>query len=328
MNTDNSPTPNEESDANLNPPASDNEAAVDSANVSEIRKFLVQDILSDSSRDERGDYQEYFVEDYSDISKASLSRLSKWESENGKPNKLYFSLSEAAHIAGLDSSALIHAGGNGSIALCTLLPLGLKVFPFYEGSVGQIVDQPELLVLNMDDCRRIELNGMVAQSDFESGYAFPFSEAICIFPGYRNYDFMYKEATWKVFGGAFPSCINVSSYQLFITRLGLYQFLDSQAGDGQLGNQLSNKKRLNTENEPYWTENDDDPDPKYRWYIPARYFARQLIATDSSLLMKRDLLAQKVAALLEEKKILKRGGIQPLDQSTVKNAFSKVNFKK
>ncbi|GEM_PF-2016426 len=75
---------------------------------------------------------------------------------------------------------------------------------------------------------------------------------------------------------------------------------------------------------PWLIHNPNDPSPEYPWYTPARYFARKLVIEDSTLLVKRDLLAKKVADMLKSAGILKRGGKKPLDSSTVKKAFSNV----
>jgi hypothetical protein len=72
--------------------------------------------------------------------------------------------------------------------------------------------------------------------------------------------------------------------------------------------------------------NSNDPKPAQPWYTPARYFARQLVVKDSTLLNKRDLLAKKVAASLKSARFYKRGGKLPLDPATVKKAFANVNF--
>jgi len=69
-----------------------------------------------------------------------------------------------------------------------------------------------------------------------------------------------------------------------------------------------------------------DPDPLQPWYTPARYFARELIKTDKTLIGKKDVLAKKVAHELAEHKIYKRGGQLPLDPATVLKAFSNVNL--
>ena len=69
-----------------------------------------------------------------------------------------------------------------------------------------------------------------------------------------------------------------------------------------------------------------DPSPKQPWYTPARYFARQLVVDDSTLLSKRDILAAKVSKSLTTAGIYKRGGTKALSADTVKKALSNVVF--
>ena len=76
----------------------------------------------------------------------------------------------------------------------------------------------------------------------------------------------------------------------------------------------------------WFIHNPDDPKPEQSWYTPARYFARQLVEEDPTLLVKRDRLASKVAASLKNIRVFKRGGKLSLDPVTVKKAFSNVNL--
>lgn len=70
----------------------------------------------------------------------------------------------------------------------------------------------------------------------------------------------------------------------------------------------------------------NDPTPKQKWYTPARYFARQLVKDDSTLLTKRKLLAFKVAQSLTNSGFYKRGGVRSLDPATVEKAFNRVSL--
>ena len=70
----------------------------------------------------------------------------------------------------------------------------------------------------------------------------------------------------------------------------------------------------------------DDPPPAQPWYTPARHFARQFVADDSTLLSKRDQLAKKVVQSLTDIGICKRGGKKPFDPGTVKKAFVNIQF--
>lgn len=75
---------------------------------------------------------------------------------------------------------------------------------------------------------------------------------------------------------------------------------------------------------PWLIPDSRDPKPKYPWYVAARYFARQLVLEDSSLLLKREILAAKVTKLLHKVNIKKRGGIKSFNPATVKKAFANV----
>lgn len=89
----------------------------------------------------------------------------------------------------------------------------------------------------------------------------------------------------------------------------------------------ANKDILETNKQgKLWLPHQGDPEPVQPWYTPARYFARQLVAKDLTLLTKRNLLAKKVAASLKGAGINKRGRKLPFDPVTVKKAFSNVNL--
>ena len=67
-----------------------------------------------------------------------------------------------------------------------------------------------------------------------------------------------------------------------------------------------------------------DPKAEQPWYTPARYFARQLVIADSTLLVKKLVLADKVTRSLSGVGIYKRGGKKPHDAATVLKAFANV----
>lgn len=80
----------------------------------------------------------------------------------------------------------------------------------------------------------------------------------------------------------------------------------------------------NTNGHPWLIVNSNDPAPKYSWYTPARYFARQLVSDDSTLLTKKSLLASKVVQSLTSAGFKKRGKLAAFGPATVKKAFSGV----
>ena len=79
---------------------------------------------------------------------------------------------------------------------------------------------------------------------------------------------------------------------------------------------------------PWMRKDPRDPEPDHfmPWYTAARYFARQLVLEDSTLLNKTELLAAKVSKAMEKVGIYKRGGKKALDPATVKKAFFKVTL--
>ena len=59
---------------------------------------------------------------------------------------------------------------------------------------------------------------------------------------------------------------------------------------------------------PWLVIDPSDPKAIQPWYTPARYFARQLVMKDSTLLQKRSVLADKVSKSLADTGFKKRGG--------------------
>jgi len=90
---------------------------------------------------------------------------------------------------------------------------------------------------------------------------------------------------------------------------------------------VKTKKPTNADvSKPWLVVDPKDPESKYYWYTPARYFARKLVEEDSLLLTKRDILAAKVVTLLTEVGIKKRGGKKPFDPNTIKKSLSNIDF--
>lgn len=88
------------------------------------------------------------------------------------------------------------------------------------------------------------------------------------------------------------------------------------------------KEAIATE-KPWLIANPNDPPLKQgdqAWFTPARYFARDLVKNDSTLLTKRDILASKVADSLKEAGIKKRGGKKDFNPTTILKALSNVKF--
>ena len=82
----------------------------------------------------------------------------------------------------------------------------------------------------------------------------------------------------------------------------------------------------NAPENPWNVRDPNDPNPDQPWYTSARYFARQLVRQDSTLLSKRDILVNKVVDQLKAAGINKRGGKKPFSPGTVKRALVNVRL--
>lgn len=89
---------------------------------------------------------------------------------------------------------------------------------------------------------------------------------------------------------------------------------------------VNNKIESRINDRPWLIADPHDPEPEQDWYVAARYFARQLVVEDSTLLLKRKLLASNVSQSLSAVNINKRGGKFPLNPATVLKAFNNIKF--
>lgn len=79
------------------------------------------------------------------------------------------------------------------------------------------------------------------------------------------------------------------------------------------------------DDKPWLVAHPNDPAPDFDWYTPARYFARQLVKDDSTLLVKKSKLAEKTAASLASVGVFKRGKKKlSLSAGTVLKSFVNV----
>lgn len=79
-----------------------------------------------------------------------------------------------------------------------------------------------------------------------------------------------------------------------------------------------------SEAKPWLLPDPKDPTPEQPWYTPARFFARQLVREDTTLLTKRPKLADKVSKSLAGAGVFKRGGKSPPAADTVLKALVNV----
>lgn len=83
---------------------------------------------------------------------------------------------------------------------------------------------------------------------------------------------------------------------------------------------------INSAENPWNIVNPEDPEPLQPWFTPARYFARQLVKDDSTLLIKRELLANKTSQSLFNAGIFGRTKNKALDAGTILKAFNNVSL--
>lgn len=113
--------------------------------------------------------------------------------------------------------------------------------------------------------------------------------------------------------------VKISDVKLVVKRSELIRLIESPI-ESEVNSEQSER-----ELKPWQIADPNDPDPELPWYISARYFARQLVKDDSTLLVKRNLLAEKVAHSLYAAGFTNRSKKQ-YDPGTVLKAFSNVSF--
>lgn len=123
--------------------------------------------------------------------------------------------------------------------------------------------------------------------------------------------------------------INSSHLDINATYVSKASWLEWCKGKGYIVHSyLPSKSKVTQENENKWNIYDPrDPKPEQPWYTSARFFARELVKDDPTLLTKTNVLADKVVQSLNRVGIYKRGGKKPLSATTVKKSFSNVKFR-
>lgn len=113
-----------------------------------------------------------------------------------------------------------------------------------------------------------------------------------------------------------------SDAKLVVRKTVLEHFVKSLKKNKNIGKESEN----NDDSSPWKIKAPDDPEPKYDWYTPARYFARVLVRQNPSLVLRRGELAKQVSAAMAQVKVFKRGGIKPFEAGTILKAFHKITF--
>jgi hypothetical protein len=95
---------------------------------------------------------------------------------------------------------------------------------------------------------------------------------------------------------------------------------------GALASNLPSPPKVSASVKPWLIIDPSDPTPIQPWYTPARYFARQFVREEPTLLTKRGELVERVAKAFRAVGIKKRGGIKYLDPGTIRKALVKVRL--
>ncbi len=179
---------------------------------------------------------------------------------------------------------------DASEKLETLLTIGLQITNKHDGPVvsqNEILDNLEKKV-KLETIEGFPLNFTVNRSDIEDVYC-------------------------KAGETTYP-WISMSEGEIVLITIE-----DQIIKQVALGNQVEKEQE-----KPWLIPDPNDPIPELLWYIPARYFARNLIKDDSTLLIKRNTLANKIVVSLTNVGINKRGGKKPYSPVTIKKALSNV----
>lgn len=144
------------------------------------------------------------------------------------PDRLYVSLEDAASLAKVRISDLLHFGGLAKLRIVMMLPDGVEVRPFDSetGLRGVASLTPEMVVLSSPVCRRIECNQVATQGEFSRGYIFDVLGPLAqILPSYANPQFAGRWCTWKVYKDGQAHSLEIVPQLLFITVYDLNAFL-------------------------------------------------------------------------------------------------------
>jgi hypothetical protein len=77
---------------------------------------------------------------------------------------------------------------------------------------------------------------------------------------------------------------------------------------------------------PWLVANPKDPAPKQPWYVAARYFARELVKGDTSLLQKPARLRNQIHESMKKVGVYKRGGVLAPDPGTIQKALTGIEL--
>jgi hypothetical protein len=240
---------------------------------------------------------------------------------NSEPvEKPYISLAEAAKSSNRTKAELLQYACAEKINLCIQVPSGIDLIPYDKSTSlwGKPIVIPDKLILEKDHCEQIISTNKTTQSDFMKGYVRNFGKPKMIHPSYGIHAFMKDSCVWRAYQSKNSSRhhIVITQEDILVSKEELSIFI---LENPFLADELK-ARRI-----PPWSLNEplDPENVKHPWYIPARYFALEVLKENPEL-SSRTLLAERVAIKLKEWGIFKRGGKEPLDSPTILKAFSNV----
>lgn len=153
------------------------------------------------------------------------------KSHGAVPERSYYSLIDAAAIAGCKPHDLLHYAAQSRISLLAGVPdwVEIRIYDAMQNSISEpFLLKPDLLVLSQSQCLKIELNGRTQQSDFPAGYLLESNGDLKeILPSYGRRELNHKWAFWRTFQCDDVYLMTLISEQLFVLRTDLLELLET-----------------------------------------------------------------------------------------------------
>lgn len=134
------------------------------------------------------------------------------------------------------------------------------------------------------------------------------------------------ETDWVKHRGSFPR----SAYEVEIDLPKYFRWLEKDVNWKNLPDEVLKTTRgvasnvIGSTANPWEIINPKDPPPKQPWYTAARYFARELVKGDTTLLHNTNKLRNRIRDSLKRVGVCKRGGVEPPDPATIQKALTGV----
>ncbi len=240
------------------------------------------------------------------------------------PAKEYLTLVDAAVISKCTQTDLLYFGSKGLIRICVGIPDGVRVESVNIGTgiLNALVGwRHKMFILDPSHCEKVATTGNAESCLFKMAYSIDQYGFIRRHLPHRDFQ---KESGWYTTRHGKSAQIQMSVEKLFVMAFDLKEFIDAYVK--RVDNNIQGPEISQPIDMPWNIAHEDDPKAAQSWYIPARYFARQLMKDNPALGKNRKKLSKMVAELLAENKIFKRGGVSPLEPITVLKSLSNVKL--